>query len=132
MSKSMPKGCLYLTDSPELIGKKIRSAVTDSGTEIVYEPKKKPALANLLLIYSEMSGIPVSDIVKNHKGAGYKEFKENMAEAVSNSLSEFRQRRAEIAGNPRMVRETLSEGAEKARLIASETLKEVKRKMGLI
>jgi tryptophanyl-tRNA synthetase len=55
-----------------------------------------------------------------------------MAEAVSNSLSEFRQRRAEIAGNPRMVRETLSEGAEKARLIASETLKEVKRKMGLI
>lgn len=132
MSKSMPKGCLYLTDSPELIGKKIRSAVTDSGTEIVYEPKKKPALANLLLIYSEMSGIPVSDIVKNHKGAGYKEFKENMAEAVSDSLSEFRQRRAEIAGNPRMVRETLSEGAEKARLIASETLREVKRKMGLI
>jgi tryptophanyl-tRNA synthetase len=67
-----------------------------------------------------------------HKGAGYKEFKENMAEAVSGSLAEFRQKRAEIAGNPRMVRQTLSEGAEKASLVASETLREVKKKMGLI
>lgn len=132
MSKSLPKGCLYLTDSPELIGKKIRSAVTDSGTEIVFDPKKKPALANLLLIYSEMAGIPISDIVKDHKGAGYKEFKENMAEGVSNALADFRSKRAEIAGNPRMVRETLFEGAEKARLVASETLRETKKKMGLI
>jgi tryptophanyl-tRNA synthetase len=132
MSKSLPRGCLYLTDSPELIGKKIRSAVTDSGTEIIFDQKKKPALANLLFIYSEMSGIPIDEIVKQHKGSGYKEFKENMATAVSDSLSEFRQKRSEIAGNPRMVREILSEGAQKARLISSETLRETKKKMGLM
>jgi tryptophanyl-tRNA synthetase len=132
MSKSLPKGCLYLTDSPEVIKKKIRSAVTDSGTEVVFDPIKKPALANLLLIYSEMSGRSIKDIVTEHKGLGYKEFKDNLAEAVSSALGSFREKRAEIAANPDHVRKILLEGAEKARPVASKTLREVKEKMGLI
>lgn len=132
MSKSMPKGCLYLTDSPEVIRKKIRSAVTDSGAEIIYDPKNKPALANLLLIYSEMSGIPIDNIVKSHEGATYKEFKENMAEAVSSSLITFQKKRVEIASNPEKVKKILTVGAKKASTIASSTLCEVKQKMGLI
>ncbi|MFA5052683.1 MAG: tryptophan--tRNA ligase [Parcubacteria group bacterium] len=132
MSKSFPKGCLYLSDSPENIKQKIRSAVTDSGKEIIYDPDKKPALANLILIYSELSGIPIKKIVNDHKGVGYKEFKENMAEAVSDSLSSFREKQKEIASDPKRLRNILSEGAEKARVLASETLREVKSKMGLI
>ncbi len=132
MSKSLPKGCLYLTDSPEIIRKKIRSAVTDSGTEIIYDQKNKPALANLLLIYSEMSGLPINDIVKSHKGASYKEFKDNMVTAVSTALTAFQKKRAEIASNPAKVKNILKEGAEKARVTASKTLCEIKTKMGLI
>jgi len=132
MSKSMPKGCLYLTDSPEIIRKKIRSAVTDSGAEIIYDSQNKPALANLLIIYSEMSGLPINDIVQSHKGASYKEFKENMAEAVSLSLVTFQEKRAEIASNPTQVKNILKEGAEKARITASKTLREAKNKMGLM
>ena len=132
MSKSLPKGCLYLTDSPEIVRKKIRSALTDSGTEIIYDPKNKPALANLLLIYSEMSGLPINDIVKSHKGASYKEFKDNMATAISTALTAFQEKRAEIASDPAKVKNVLKEGAEKARVTASKTLREVKTKMGLI
>jgi tryptophanyl-tRNA synthetase len=132
MSKSLPKGCLSLTDSPENIEKKIRSAVTDSGSEIIFDPKNKPAIANLLLIYSEMSGLSINDIVENHQGSSYKEFKDNMAESVSSSLSEFRKRRTEIADNPQRVREIFLEGASRARLVATETLRETKEKMGLI
>ena len=132
MSKSLPKGCLYLTDSPEIVRKKIRSAVTDSGTEIIYDSQNKPALANLLLIYSEMSGLPINDIVKSHKGASYKEFKDDMATAVSVALTVFQEKRAEIASNPVKVKNILKEGAEKARATAYKTLREAKTKMGLI
>jgi len=132
MSKSLPKGCLYLTDSPEMIKKKIRSAVTDSGTEVIFDPAKKPALANLLLIYSEMSGKTIKDIVAEHEGSGYKKFKDNLAETVSLALEPFREKRAEIAANPDRVRKILLEGAKEARSVAQKTLEEVKRKMGLI
>jgi tryptophanyl-tRNA synthetase len=132
MSKSLPKGCLYLTDSPEIIEKKIRSAVTDSGSEIAFDPKNKPAIANLLLIYSEMSDTSIKDIVKNYRGASYKEFKENMAKEISSSLSDFRARRTAIAGDPKKVREVFLAGAHKASLVASETLREAKKKVGLI
>lgn len=132
MSKSLPKGCLYLTDSYEVMRKKIRSAVTDSGTEVVYEPEDKPALANLLLIYSEMSGIPIKDIVSEFKTSGYAKFKDALAAAVSASLTPFREKRAEIISKPKEVREILSSGAENARKIAKKTLEEAKEKMGLI
>lgn len=132
MSKSLPKGCLYLADSPEVIRKKMLSAVTDSGSEIIFDPLNKPALANLLLIYAELTGTSIQDIVKNHQGAGYKEFKENMANAISSSLAEFRENRAEIASRPKKIRAILDEGAAKARQIASKTLAEIKMKMGLI
>ena len=132
MSKSLPKGCLYLTDSPEIVRKKIRSAVTDSGTEIIYDSQNKPALANLLLIYSEMSGLSINEIVKSHKGRSYKEFKDSMAEAVSLSLVTFQEKRVEIASDPTRVKNILKEGAEKARITASKTLQEAKNKMGLM
>jgi len=132
MSKSLPKGCLYLADSPEVIRKKILSAVTDSGSEIIFDTIQKPALANLLLIYSELTGVSIQDIVKNHQGVGYKEFKENMADAIASSLAEFREKRDEIAARPKKIREILTDGAINASKTAEKTLVEVKAKMGLI
>lgn len=132
MSKSLPKGCLYLADSPELIRKKIRSAETDSGTEIIYQPEKKPAVANLLLIYSEFSGKPIEDIEKEHSGSSYAVFKDALADILISSLAPFREKRSHFLNNADLVRKLVSRGADKARIIASETLSEAKNKMGLI
>ncbi|MDD5099085.1 MAG: tryptophan--tRNA ligase [Candidatus Colwellbacteria bacterium] len=132
MSKSLPKGCLYLSDSPEVIKKKIRSAVTDSGSEIIYDPEKKPALANLLLIYSEMSGRNIKDIAEEYRSSGYASFKEDLARVISDTLSSFREKKEELSSKPKRIREILLSGAEKARLIASKNLEEAKEKMGLI
>lgn len=132
MSKSLPKGCLYLADSPELIRKKIRSAETDSGTEIIYQPEKKPAVANLLLIYSEFSGKPIEDIEKEHSGSSYAVFKDALADILISSLAPFREKRSHFLNNADLVRKLVSRGADRARIIASETLSEAKNKMGLI
>lgn len=132
MSKSLPKGCLYLSDSPQVIKKKIRSAVTDSGSEIIFDQDKKPALANLLLIYSEITGISMSDILDRHRGLGYKEFKDNMAEDISLSLADFRNKKEEMEKSPKIIQNILKDGAEKARMTAEKTLTEVKKKMGLL
>lgn len=132
MSKSLPKGCLYLADSPELIRKKIRSAETDSGTEIIYQPEKKPAVANLLLIYSEFSGKPIEDIEKEHSDSSYAVFKDALADILISSLAPFREKRSHFLNNADLVRKLVSRGADRARIIASETLSEAKNKMGLI
>lgn len=132
MSKSIPKGCLYLGDSPEVIKRKVRSAVTDSGTDVLYDPDKKPSLANLIIIYSELSGLSVKDVVSEHKSSGYAKFKDALSSVISSSLAEFRERRAEIVSRPARVRDILLSGSEKATVIAKKTLAEAKQKMGLI
>ena len=131
MSKSLPKGCLYLSDSPEDLRKKLRSAVTDSGTEIIYDPENKPALSNLLLIYSEFSGSSIKDIEKEHKDSSYALFKDALADTLIDSLSEFRKTKVEIIKDKEGLRKIYSEGSDKAREIASLTLKEMKQKTGL-
>ena len=132
MSKSLPKGCLYLADSPENIRKKVRAAVTDSGTEIIYRPEEKPAVSNLLLIYSEFSGRPIEEIEKEHAGSSYAVFKDSLADILVSSLASFREKRKELLKNPAHIRQLASKGAERARAVASATLAETKTKMGLI
>lgn len=132
MSKSLPKGCLYLADSPETIRKKVRSAVTDSGTEIIYRPDEKPALSNLLLIYSEFSGRPIEDIEKEHAQSSYAVFKDALADVLISSLTPFREKRRDLLKNPTHIRQLISKGADRARMVASATLAEAKTKMGLI
>ncbi len=131
MSKSLPKGCLYLSDTPETLRKKVRSAVTDSGTEIVYDPENKPALANLLTIYSEFSNRPIKDIEKDHKNSSYAVFKDALADVLIDELSDFQERKAGIIKDKENLRKIFSEGSDKARAIAAGTLKEMKQKTGL-
>lgn len=132
MSKSLPSGCLYLSDSAETIRKKVRSAVTDSQKDINYDLQNRPAISNLLLIYSEFSGMPIDKIVKKFENKGYAEFKNELAEIIINSLKPIQEKRAALMKNKKQVIKILSDGGKKVRPIAQATMEEVKKKIGLI
>lgn len=132
MSKSSPNGCLFLSDSPKIIRRKIMTAVTDSLHGVDYDPKNRPGVSNLVLIYSELSGKPIPQIVQKFKNAGYKEFKEELAEVVIKALKPFQQKQEELLKNKSYVTKTLADGAKTARIIAAKKLGEIKKKVGLI
>lgn len=132
MSKSDPNpgGRIDLTDDADTIRRKIRRAVTDSGSEVRGGPEK-PALTNLLTIYSLLSDEPVAAIEARYEGKGYGEFKNDLAEVVVNAISPIQQRLAELEANLDIVANTLREGADRARDIAAPKLDLVRRRMGL-
>jgi len=133
MSKSLGPDCyISLFDAPEIIEKKIMTAVTDAGKEIRYDVKRKPGISNLLTIYNLFSGKPVKNLEKKFKGKGYAEFKKSLVLLLVNSLESFRRKRKELLTREVYLREILNQGAKKARVIAQSTLQEVKNKMGLI
>ncbi|MFC1595110.1 tryptophan--tRNA ligase [Patescibacteria group bacterium] len=133
MSKSHGENTqISLLDSPGTIRKKIKSAVTDSGKEIKYNPKNKPAVSNLILLMHLASGTSIKNIEKKLASKGYKELKEETAEAIIKLLTPFQKRYKEIARNPKGVQKLLEEGGKKARKTAIETLKEAKQKIGLL
>ena len=132
MSKTLPKGCLYLSDSPQIIRRKIQSAVTDSYKNIVYDFEKRPAISNLILIYSEFSGIPIPDAVEKFKSANYADFKKDLAEVVIKALKPIQEKREKIAADEDKVLKILSKGAKKAEVVARQTMDQVKEKVGLL
>jgi len=131
MSKSAasPANYIALTDAPEAAAKKIMRAVTDSGTEIKYNKEKKPAISNLLTIYSLLTKKSVKDIEKKYECKGYGDFKKGLAEIVAEFLNQFQTKYNSFKDDE--VREILKEGAERARPMAEETLKAVKEKLGV-
>lgn len=132
MSKSTatPNSAIALTDAPDLIRRKIRRAVTDSGSEVRAAPDK-PAVANLLTIYSLLSGEPINAIEERFAGRGYGDFKKELGEVVVEAISPIQQRLAEYEGNPDLVRSILEEGANRARELASEKMALVRQRMGI-
>jgi len=132
MSKSDdPKSYISLFDSPEDIAKKIMSANTDSGKEIIYNVTKKPGISNLLIIYSLITEKTTQEIEKEFKGKGYGEFKKSLAETLVNYLEPFRRKQKEMQTRDIYVKEILAQGAYRAKTIAEATMKEVREKMGL-
>ena len=132
MSKSIPGGCLYLSDKPEVIKEKVKRAVTDSMSTIDYDPDKRPAVSNLVLVYSEISGLTTTEVVKKFEGVGYAKFKEDLAEVIISKLKPFQERRNKLLKNKKLVMKILSDGAKKAQVIARKTMTEVNKKAGLI
>jgi len=133
MSKTdNPKGCIDLFDEPEVIRKKIKTAVTDPGREIKYDPKRKPGISNLLVIYSLFSNKSIKEIEKEFKGQGYEKFKNSLAELLIENLRPLREKRKLLLSREVYVKEILKRGKERAQVIAKSTMEEVKKKMGLI
>ncbi len=134
MSKSGKRGnAISLFDSPEEIEKKVMSAVTDTDNKIEYNPKDKPAISNLLVIYSKFNNQSIKESEKELKDANYKEFKERLAETLIESLAPFRKKKKELESRREVyVEEILSQGNRKARSYASSKIVQVRRNMGLI
>jgi tryptophanyl-tRNA synthetase len=134
MSKSeadaRPGSVLLLVDSPEAITKKIRSAVTDSGREIVAR-EDKPAIRNLLTIYSAVSGAPIAELEERFASSGYGDFKASLAEAVVDRLGPIRRRYAELMADPAETEKILTAGAVRAAEIAEDTMALVRERAGL-
>lgn len=131
MSKSDPKGDVFLKDEPSVIRKKIMSAVTDSGCEVKYDVENKPGISNLLTIYSALKEISIEEAEKRFEGYRYGDFKKAVADAVLEELEPFQARYKEILAN-KSYEKVLKEGAEKARVIANQTLKRVQKAVGLL
>ena len=131
MSKSDPKGDVYLKDEPAVIRKKIMSAVTDSGSEVKYDPENKPGISNLLTIYSAMKDISIEEAEKVFQGSRYGDFKKAVADAVLEELEPFQARYREILAT-KSYEQVLKDGAEKASAIANKTLKRVQKAVGLL
>lgn len=131
MSKSAGSEYNYIgiTDDADTIRKKIKKAVTDSGNEIEYS-ENKPALYNLINIYSGFSGKSPEMIVNEYRGRGYADFKNDLAEVIIEGLKPIQERMKSLSDNE--VLEILRKGAEKVRPIAKAKLDEVKKKVGFI
>lgn len=132
MSKSDPNPLSYvaLKDSPDEVVKKIRRAVTDSGREIVYDPDAKPALANLLTIYSHCAGQSIPEVEAAYQGKGYADFKNGLAEVVVETLRPVQDRFAALKGSGELG-SILAAGARKANAVAAPTLRLAKERLGL-
>jgi tryptophanyl-tRNA synthetase len=132
MSKSdaSPNAAIALTDDPDAIRRKIRRAVTDSGSEVVAAPDK-PALTNLLTIYSLLSGQSIPALEERYAGKGYGAFKTDLAEVVVAALAPIQTRLAELDADPSLARRVLTEGADRARVRASAKMDQVREAMGI-
>ena len=124
------QGTVLVLDEPDTVAKKFRSAVTDSGTE-VRRATDKPGITNLVDIMAAVRGIDPAQVVGEFDGAGYGAFKQAVADAVVDYLAPVRECYPVLRGDEAGLEETLAQGAEKARAIASETLADVRRVMGV-
>jgi tryptophanyl-tRNA synthetase len=131
MSKSHPPGCLFLDDTPQEIEKKLKRAVTDSQAQIKYDPEKKPAISNLLEIYSGTSGQSISTLEKKFKGKGYGKFKMALARTISAHFAGFREKKEKLIADRRSLIAILQKGSATANKIANKKMLEVKKKIGL-
>lgn len=135
-SKKMQKSArssynyISLTDSAEEIRRKVGRAVTDSGNEIVYSDEK-PALSNLLTIYHLFSGESIKEIEKRYTGKGYKEFKEDLANAIISFTEPVMKKYEKFITDPAWLQGILKDGAAKASEHAAQTMTEVKAAVGL-
>lgn len=132
MSKSDPnaKATVFLTDSTDEIVKKIKSAVTDSGSDVAYDWEEKAGISNLLEIYAYFSGRSVDDLVTEYESGGYGTFKMAVAEAVAAGIEPIRERYLGLSDAE--VADVMAESAEKAKVSADATIAEVKETVGLV
>jgi len=134
MSKSMPEGCVFLMEKPEDIQRKFKRAVTDSDTEncIRFDPENKPGVANLMSIYSTVTGKTFEEIENEFIGKGYGAFKPVVGEAVIEHLRPIREEAQKLLKDKAYLESVYRAGAERASYEAEKTLRKVYKKLGFI
>ena len=134
MSKSAasPNGIIEIMDKPEVNLKKIKSAVTDTGKEVIFDEVNKPGISNLLTIYSAITNKTVSAAEAEFAGKGYGDFKGAVAEAVIEFLRPIQSKAVELLADPKYLEDVMKKGADKANAVAEKTLKDVYNAIGIV
>ena len=133
MSKSLADaGTINLMDSSSVISKKLKRAVTDTGTEVRYDPKEKPGVSNLLTIYAAVTGGSVESAADEFAGGGYGTLKVAVADAVVAFAEPFAARTAELLADPIELDNLLARGAARANAVASDTVRTAYERVGFL
>ena len=134
MSKSIPEGCIFMMEKPEDIQRKFKRAITDSDTEncVRYDPANKPGVANLMSIYSAVTGKSYEEIEAEFEGMGYGKFKPAVGDAVVETLRPIREEATRILQDKAYLEGVYKAGAEKASYVANKTLRKVYKKLGFV
>ena len=134
MSKSIPEGCVFLMEKPEDIARKFKRAITDSDTEhcVRFDPENKPGVANLMSIYSAVTGRTYDEIEQEFAGKGYGVFKSAVGDAVIELLRPIREEAVRLLADKAYLESVYRAGAEKASYVAEKTLRKVYKKVGFV
>ena len=131
-TRGAPQGVVRVLDPPDVVRKKFKTAVTDSGTDVRYAPDDKPGISNLLEIMSVATGDDISKLEARYDGGGYGRFKDEVAEAVVELFTPVRARYDELRGDEPQLKTLLARGAEKARESSAPTLETMYQRMGFV
>ena len=134
MSKSMPEGCVFLMERPEDIQRKFKRAITDSDTEncVRFDPENKPGVANLMSIYSAVTGLSFQQIESEFAGQGYGKFKPVVGDAVIEHLRPIREESQRLLKDKAYLEGVYRDGAQRASYVAEKTLRKVYKKVGFV
>ena len=131
-SASSPAGIIELLDDPKVSAKKIRSAVTDSGSDVRFDVDEKPGISNLLTIYSSLTGRSIVDLEEEYAGRGYGDFKKDLADVVVEFVTPFRDRTLELLDDQTQLSAVLEQGRQQAAEVAEATLRDVWQRVGFV
>jgi len=131
MSKSSPSGCIFILDEPSVVMKKFKTAVTDSGKEIKYDPENKPGVSNLISIIKTVTNKSIQEIEDSFVNKGYGDLKTYAGEVVVEQvINPFREKTNNLLNDEKTLKDLMQEGAQKAEKVAAQTLKNVYEKVG--
>jgi tryptophanyl-tRNA synthetase len=129
-SRGAESGTVLMLDRPETVRKKVRSAVTDSGTDVRYDPDEKPGISNLIELMTVVTGDSIPDVEARYDGSGYGQFKSDVADAIVELLEPIQVRYRELRGDVGELQRLLEMGAEKARAESAPTLAQMYERLG--
>lgn len=132
MSKSNPEGCVFVMDDPDTIARKFKRAITDSDSEnpVRYDRENKPGVANLMNIYSTLTGKTYEEIEAEFVGQGYGVFKPAVGEVVIDAMRPIREEAERLIKDKAYLEDVYRKGAEQASYVANKTLRKVYKKVG--
>ncbi|MFE3447524.1 tryptophan--tRNA ligase [Nonomuraea sp. NPDC059194] len=131
-SSSSPAGILDVLEQPGPLRKKVMRAVTDTGSEVLFDEENKPGISNLLRIQSALTGTPIPELTARYEGQGYGTFKKDVAEVVVEAFAPIRERTEKLLADEAELDRLLSIGAERAGAVARETMAQVRDRVGFL
>jgi tryptophanyl-tRNA synthetase len=131
-SSSSPQGIVEVLDEPGSTRKKIMRAVTDTGSDVVYDEENKPGVTNLLRIFSALSGAPVADLERRYDGTGYGQLKKDLAQLVLDTFTPIRERTEKLLSEEDQLDRILAQGAARAGAVAAQTMAVVRDRVGFL